>query len=219
MPELMCQVLAVPKEDVEVEKAIEAEKTIKKNGHSIMNRQERRAQRKQVGNMSKQEVQQRESVAEQEALKLAPPVTIRETIKTISGYSNTVHIRSGPEEVALTNNLAPAIDDIFELLFEEDETEDDREFHPSPAAAKKAVQLISQASSSLQGSFPRSVVFPTGEQGLRIHWTKGNREIRLLVPSTETARTLIYHEQDNEYKLEILNSVETLVHWLKWLMD
>lgn len=121
-------------------------------------------------------------------------------------------------QAPLVNHLDSAVDEIFDLLFEEDRTEDDVTFHPTPDASKKAVQMLAEANVQLRGHLPEAAIFPTGEQGLRLQWAAGRREVRLLIPADENARTLLYHEQGDDYKLEVIQSGADLAFWLKWLI-
>ena len=68
-------------------------------------------------------------------------------------------------------------------------------------------------------SFPKASASTDDEGGIRLAWThlKPERTVRLFCPSSSEQPVDIYHSTTDEYAVEDVVSVSTLVRWLEWL--
>ncbi len=112
-------------------------------------------------------------------------------------------------------SMSQVIDEIFQLLAPEEDEEKD--FCPTLYAARHALTLLSDPDLQIVEQLPETIVFPTGEQGLRLHWHKNEREVRLLIPSQESLPTFIYFEEGEFYDMCKLQNASDLAEHLQWL--
>ncbi|MBD2772304.1 hypothetical protein [Iningainema tapete] len=106
---------------------------------------------------------------------------------------------------------------ILELLEAEDE-DDYGILKPTDYAFKTALSLVSEAYSQMGDTFPKATASTDHEGGIRLAWTslKPERTVRLFCPSSSEKPVDIYHSTSDEYAVEDVVSVSTLVNWLQW---
>ena len=109
---------------------------------------------------------------------------------------------------------------ILELL----ETEDEDDYgilKPTDYAFKTLLNLVSEAYSLMGSSFPKASASTDHEGGIRLAWTRLKPEctVHLFCPSSADQPVDIYHSTSDEYAVEDVVSVSTLVRWLEWFNE
>lgn len=109
---------------------------------------------------------------------------------------------------------------LVELLESEDE-DDYGILKPSDYAFKTVLNLISKAYSHMGSCFPKASASTDHEGGIRLAWTslQPERTVRLFCPSSPERPVDIYHSTSDEYAVEDVVSVSTLVQWLEWFNE
>jgi hypothetical protein len=106
---------------------------------------------------------------------------------------------------------------ILELLDLEEE-DDYGILKPTEYAFKTAMQLVVEANEIMGDYFPKASASTDHKGSIRITWK--NREtkrlVRLFCPCNSEQPVDIYHDSSDEYNVEDVSSVSTLVHWLEW---
>lgn len=100
----------------------------------------------------------------------------------------------------------------------EDEDYDEEFKKPTLAAYTAAYDLIKDAGLKLGARFPKAAIFPTERQGIRLQWSCGERQVRLVVASKKTLPTYLYHQDGESYKSEDNPTAHDLACWLNWLL-
>jgi hypothetical protein len=103
-------------------------------------------------------------------------------------------------------------------LLELEDEDDYGILKPSDRAFKTVMNLVLDANSLMKNSFPRASASTDHEGGIRLTWQKlePERTVRLFCPASPEHPVDIYHATNDEYAVEDLVSVSTLVHWLHW---
>lgn len=96
-----------------------------------------------------------------------------------------------------------------------EEEEDDR---PSEHAYNMAVQLLREAAQELKMDFPRASASVGPGRGLRITWSSGTREIRLICGGSPTKKTYIYRESGSEHAVDYSVNGSWLAQYLRWVL-
>ena len=115
------------------------------------------------------------------------------------------------------SNFTTTLKRILELL--DLEAEDDYGIlKPTEYAFKTAMELVVEAHEIMGSSFPKASASTDHQGSIRITWK--NREtkrlVRLFCPCNSEQPVDIYHDSSDEYNVEDVYSVSTLIHWLEW---
>lgn len=94
--------------------------------------------------------------------------------------------------------------------------EDDAEDRPSDYARESAVEFLQQVARELGLHFPRASVSVGPARGLRITWSCGGREIRLICGPSPASKTYIYHESPTAHAVDCRVSGPALARYLRW---
>ena len=103
-----------------------------------------------------------------------------------------------------------------ELLLEHEQDEYGR-LRPTDHAFKVTVELVSDARRLMGPSFPKASTSTDSEGGIRLTWTRGKREVRLICAAAPSMRTYVYRETEKWHETSKDVSSEVLVEWLNWL--
>ena len=99
---------------------------------------------------------------------------------------------------------------------EELRDEEDEEDRPSEYAYKRALDLLRQTAKELRLDFRRAHVCIGPDGGLRITWSSGAREVRLICGAGPTSKTYIYHESPGAHDVEYSVNAPALTRYLRW---
>lgn len=115
-----------------------------------------------------------------------------------------------------TRNGSTMIADLQSL---ENDTEmyDEDCIKPTSYAFARMRELLTRSLGFILSTFPLGTVYPDGSGGMRIDWVHSEKELRLIVPSTESGRQYIWYLCGMEHALVEEVSAQTLGHWLNWL--
>ena len=128
----------------------------------------------------------------------APRLSVSEDFQQIAGYEVTVSR-------------------VRELL-SEPETDEYGISRPTPYAYHRALQLLEGASRQARHPIPRGSASTDSEGGIRVTWTRTNRELRLVVASSVERDSYIYYEAGDSYGVEAVSSSKDLARWVEWLV-
>jgi hypothetical protein len=95
--------------------------------------------------------------------------------------------------------------------------EDDEDDRPSEYAYNIALGLLRAAVQELDADFPRASVSVGPWRGLRITWSCGSREIRLICGGAPTNRTYIYYESAGGHAIDNASGRRLADH-LRWML-
>lgn len=112
-------------------------------------------------------------------------------------------------------NLSTMLSDLAQMLQESSDSEDILPLKQNIAEA--TWKLLTEAHHFLRESFPLGTIYPDGDGGLRIDWTRQGRELRLVHRPSQERERYIYREFGDEYAIDYSVSPNTLANWLKWL--
>lgn len=129
----------------------------------------------------------------------------------LAEYLTSVAIEVKPNHDEL-NQLFSALT----VLLEDDEYDDDF-LRPTGYAIEQVRKWLSQVNHII-AKIPSGGHFSTdGSGGLRVEWSKGQKEIRLIVPATKEQVAFIYHEDGTDYGADQTISSHAIAKWLTWL--
>lgn len=106
----------------------------------------------------------------------------------------------------------------LEALMEDSEDYDEDFKKPTLGAYIAAYDLVKDAGLKLGAKFPKAAIFPTERQGIRLQWSGGDRQVRLVVAAKKTFPTYLYHQEGKLYKSEDNPTAHDLARWLNWLL-
>jgi len=106
---------------------------------------------------------------------------------------------------------------LLELL-DLDEEDDYGILRPTEYAFRTAVKLVVEAYDAIGEKFPKASTATDEVGGIFLDWTSldPERTVRLFCPFSPERRTDIYHHASDEYGVDDVVSVPTLVQWLQW---
>jgi len=110
---------------------------------------------------------------------------------------------------------------LLRLLTLEEEKTDEQDLDaavPTPYARSRAVQLVHEAYSLMEGFFPLGWPSLDPQGGIRIEWTRLDRHVRLVLPAKSGGQNYIYHESSDDYGIDQNVSGTALSRWLDWLV-
>ncbi len=115
------------------------------------------------------------------------------------------------------SNFTTTLKSILKLL-DLEASDDYRILKPTEYAFKTAMQLVVDAYEVMESDFPKGSASTEDRGGIKITWK--NREtrrlVRLFCPCNSEQPVDIYHDSSDEYNVEDVYSVSTLVHRLEW---
>ncbi|MGK7901258.1 MAG: hypothetical protein AB4352_07570 [Hormoscilla sp.] len=116
------------------------------------------------------------------------------------------------------SSFTTTLKSILELLDLEEE-DDYGILKPNEYAFKTAMQLVVEAHEIMEISFPKGSASTDHQGSIRITWKNRDKKrlVRLFCPCNSEQPVDIYHDSSDEYNVEDVSSVSTLVHWLEWL--
>lgn len=96
--------------------------------------------------------------------------------------------------------------------------EEDEEDRPSDEAYDGAMKLLSQAARDLSLKFPRASASVGPNRGLRVTWSCGRREVRLVLGGSAVNRSYIYSECGSDHRVDYFVDGSHLAQHLRWAM-
>jgi hypothetical protein len=102
---------------------------------------------------------------------------------------------------------------IKELKIEEDE-----EDRPSDYAHNGALKVLADTARELSLDFPRASVSVGPNRGLRITWSRGRGEVRLVVGGSAANKSYIYSESGSQHGFEYVVDGKRLAQHLRWAL-
>lgn len=145
--------------------------------------------------------------------------TLKQTeSKEPSFTGSEINAGSKKENRILWSRMA-GLDDLFRQLDALTESEDynDDFLSPTESATSRVRELLTRAGASLNAAFPAGTIYADGDGGLRLEWTRPERELRFVVSASPQGRSYIYHEQRDEYAVDYSPTAGELGKWLNWL--
>lgn len=142
------------------------------------------------------------------------PTPEAESVRAIpSGeLSGLVTAMAGPEYWVTVRRVR-------ELLSEPEADEDDTPTRPTEYAFDIVTGLLKTAAQWLPEDFPRGSASVGDDGGVRVTWSGGAKEVRLVCGGSETDRSYLYFESDDGYGIEDNMSADHLASYLRWLVD
>ncbi|MBC6481807.1 MAG: hypothetical protein GDA56_32650 [Hormoscilla sp. GM7CHS1pb] len=121
-------------------------------------------------------------------------------------------------ELKSESNFTTTLKRILELLDLEEE-DDYGILKPTEYAFKTAMQLVVEANEIMGILFSKGSASTDHQGSIRITWKNREKKrlVRLFCPCDSEQPVDIYHDSSDEYHVEDVSSVLTLVHWLEWL--
>jgi len=108
--------------------------------------------------------------------------------------------------------------DRVEQLAREPETDEDLPEYPTDEAVGWAIGLLSTAGQILGENFPRGSAAVGEDGGVRITWSRGDKEVRLVCGGTRENRSYIYFEDGPVYGVDDVVTGMRLAEFLMWLI-
>ncbi|MGA2594735.1 MAG: hypothetical protein ABSH32_32960 [Bryobacteraceae bacterium] len=96
-----------------------------------------------------------------------------------------------------------------------EENEDDR---PSDYANDLGLKVLIEAARELGLRFPRASVSVGANRGLRVTWSYGPREVRLVCGGSTANKSYIYAESGSEHGIECILDGSHLAQHLRWVL-
>jgi hypothetical protein len=118
-------------------------------------------------------------------------------------------------------SLSPEAEIVMQRLHALREEEDVDEYGvlaPTAFSFETACTLVREVADRLQSGFPRGWVTPDSEGGIRIEWSRGARQVRLVVPAREGGQRYLYWEEESQASLDQNVSSQSLAEKLSWLI-
>jgi hypothetical protein len=95
--------------------------------------------------------------------------------------------------------------------------EDDEEDQPSDYAYEWTFRVLRDLAASLGMSFPRAIVVTGPSQGIRLLWTRNEREVRVTVGGSDANKSYIYWRDSGRSGVDSKLDGRTLQRHLNWL--
>ncbi|MEK7407587.1 MAG: hypothetical protein AAB225_21115 [Acidobacteriota bacterium] len=102
---------------------------------------------------------------------------------------------------------------------EELREEEDEEDRPSEYACEVALELLRKAARELRLEFRRAGVSVGPGGGLRITWSSGAREVRLICGAGPTNKTYVYSESRDGHAVDYAVNGAMLARYLRWVLQ
>ena len=96
-----------------------------------------------------------------------------------------------------------------------EESEDDR---PSAYAYDRALEVLARAGRELGLRFPKASASVGPNQGLRITWSFGAKEVRLICAGQAGNRSYIYSESGRQHGVDYNVDGSSLAQHLRWVL-
>lgn len=119
------------------------------------------------------------------------------------------HLTQGFKELT---RLRSAIADLYF-----DDEYDDEFLRPSAYAFDKSNLLLTKVSHILSGLPGGGYVSTDGAGGIRIEWSVGEKNVRLIIAESQSGKSYIYHEAGSIYDVDRDISPKSVSKWLDWL--
>ena len=97
----------------------------------------------------------------------------------------------------------------------QEENEDDR---PSDHAHDLALKVLVEAARELGSRFPSASASVGANRGLRVTWSYGRREVRLVCGGSTADRSYIYAESGPAHGIEYIVDGSHLAQHLRWVI-
>jgi hypothetical protein len=117
-----------------------------------------------------------------------------------------------------TQGITTTLQNLVALL-ELEEEDDYGILRPNDYAFKTAMNWALEAHTILKNDFPQASASTDHLGGVRLTWKNSDQKltVRLTCPADPTQPADLYHSSPDDYAVEDLTSVATLVRWLEWL--
>lgn len=102
-------------------------------------------------------------------------------------------------------------------LFSDDEYDGDF-LRPTDHAVYSAKLLLTKVKNILSELPVGGYVSTDGSGGLRVDWSAGEKNVRLIIAGSPSGKSYIYHEAGSEYGVDRNVSPEVTSRWLNWLI-
>lgn len=114
------------------------------------------------------------------------------------------------------SNLNAMLSELQDLM-QEDDDDEYGVLRPTSHALFQSVQIFFNISSRIQQDLPYGAISSDYSGGIRIEWYGRNKEVRLVIPSTNEQKPYIYYENESSYNIDNSISPESIVRWFNWL--
>jgi len=101
---------------------------------------------------------------------------------------------------------------------EELKSEPDEEDRPSDYAHGCALKVMAEAAHELSLDFPRASASVGPNRGLRITWSRGHGEVRLVCGGSADNKSYIYSESGSQHSVEYVVDGKRLAQHLRWAL-
>jgi hypothetical protein len=97
-------------------------------------------------------------------------------------------------------------------------SEADEEDRPSDHARGCALKVLAETARELSLEFPRASVSVGPNRGLRITWSRGYGEVRLVCGGSAANKSYIYSESGSQHSVEYVVDGRRLAQHLRWAL-
>jgi hypothetical protein len=97
-------------------------------------------------------------------------------------------------------------------------SEEDEEDRPSDHAHGRALKVLAETARELGLDFPRASVSVGPNRGLRITWSRGYGEVRLVCGGNAANKSYIYSESGSQHGVEYVVDGKRLAQHLRWAL-
>jgi hypothetical protein len=101
---------------------------------------------------------------------------------------------------------------------EELRREEEQEDRPSDIAYQRALTILRQAARQLGRNFPQAIVATGPDRSLRLLWSCGRREVRLVIGGTPANKTYFYRESAGHHEVDYIVNGTKLAGYLRWVL-
>ena len=101
---------------------------------------------------------------------------------------------------------------------EELKSEADEEDRPSDHAHGRVLKVLAETARELGLDFPRASVSVGPNRGLRITWSRGHGEVRLVCGGSAANKSYIYSESGSQHGVEYVVDGKRLAQHLRWAL-
>jgi hypothetical protein len=122
-------------------------------------------------------------------------------------------VSAGSSDAVTSGDYVITLGGIAELKSEVDE-----EDRPSDHALRSALKVLAETACELSLDFPRASVSVGPNRGLRITWSRGHGEVRLVCGGSAANKSYIYSESGSQHGVEYDVDGKRVAQHLRWAL-
>ena len=95
--------------------------------------------------------------------------------------------------------------------------ESDEDDRPTDYSYRMSLDLLKEVATDLKTEFSRAIAAVGPGRGLRVTWSLGTRQVRLICGGSPSNKTYIYIESNSEHNVDYQVTGSRLATYLRWL--